>query len=207
MPVQAAAGTVIPHRGPGIGVRGGFLHIPQRHPSVQCRGNERVPQRMRPDRLADPGSAGGPPDDPRRTVAVQPPAVRSQEDRPIAALADGQVDRPGGARRSGMMTTLPPLRLITRVRCPCSTPSRSMFAPVASETRSPFRASSEISACSAGRPSPAATSSAPSSLRSSPWHGTHNPRGACGHARRVNDRAGLLRRRICRTRRWCTGGG
>ncbi len=40
-----------------------------------------------------------------------------------------------------------------------------MSAPVASETRSPFRASSEISACSGGGPSPAATSSAPSSLR------------------------------------------
>ena len=34
MPVQAAAGTVVPHRGPGIGVRGGFLHIPQRHPGI-----------------------------------------------------------------------------------------------------------------------------------------------------------------------------
>jgi len=41
----------------------------------------------------------GPADDPRRTVAVQPPAVGGQEDRPVAALADGQVDRPGGARR------------------------------------------------------------------------------------------------------------
>jgi hypothetical protein len=38
---------------------------------------------------------------------------------------------------------------------------------VASETRSPLRASNEISACSVGGPSPAATSSAPSWLRSS----------------------------------------
>jgi hypothetical protein len=37
---------------------------------------------------------------------------------------------------------------------------------LASETRSPFSASSEISACSDGGPSPAATSSAPISLRS-----------------------------------------
>ena len=36
-----------------------------------------------------------------------------------------------------------------------------MSAPVASETRSPLRASSEIRACSAGGPSPAATRSAP----------------------------------------------
>jgi len=40
-------------------------------------------------------------------------------------------------------------------------------AAPASQTRSPFSASSEISACSGGGPSPAATSSAPSSLRSS----------------------------------------
>ena len=43
-----------------------------------------------------------------------------------------------------------------------------MSAPVASETRSPLSASREISACSAGGPSPAATRSAPSSLRSRP---------------------------------------
>ena len=35
-----------------------------------------------------------------------------------------------------------------------------MSAPVASETRSPFSASSEISPCSAGGPSPAPTSRA-----------------------------------------------
>jgi len=70
------------------------------------------------------------------------------------------------ARASGMVTTLPPLRVIVIVRCPRSRPRCSMSAPVASETRSPFSASSEISACSHGGPSPAATSKAPSSLRS-----------------------------------------
>jgi hypothetical protein len=54
---------------------------------------------QRPDRFDDSGAAGDPTDDPRRTVAVQPPAVRSQEERPVTALADGQVDRPGSARR------------------------------------------------------------------------------------------------------------
>jgi hypothetical protein len=34
VPVQAAAGAVVPHRGQGIGVRGGFLHIPQWHPGI-----------------------------------------------------------------------------------------------------------------------------------------------------------------------------
>jgi hypothetical protein len=40
---------------------------------------------------------------------------------------------------SGMVTTLPPLRVMTRVRCPRFRPRRSISAPVASDTRSPFR--------------------------------------------------------------------
>jgi hypothetical protein len=32
-------------------------------------------------------------------VPVQPPAVTGEEERSFGALADGQVDRPGGARR------------------------------------------------------------------------------------------------------------
>ncbi len=51
---------------------------------------------------------------------------------------------------SGIVTTLPPLRVIVRVRCPRSGPMCSISAPVASDTRSPFSASSEISACSSG---------------------------------------------------------
>jgi hypothetical protein len=127
-----------------------------------------MPQRVRRDGLADPGAAGDRADDPPGAVPVQPPAVRGQEHRPAGAFADGQVDRPGRPWRvSGMVTTLPPLRVIVSVRCPRSRPRCSISAPVASETRSPFNASSESSACSAGGPSPAATSSAPSSLRSS----------------------------------------
>jgi hypothetical protein len=86
------------------------------------------------------------------------PSVRSPMARSIARAVRGA---------SGMVTTLPPLRVMVRVRCPRSRPRCSMSAPVASETRSPFSASSEISACSTGGPSPAAIRSAPSSLRSS----------------------------------------
>jgi hypothetical protein len=46
------------------------------------------------------------------------------------------------------------MRVMVRVRCPRSKPRCSISAPVASETRSLFRASSEIRACSAGEPSP-----------------------------------------------------
>jgi hypothetical protein len=80
------------------------------------------------------------------------PPVRSPMARSMARAVRGA---------SGMVTTLPPLRVITRVRWPRSRPRCSMSAPVASETRSPLRASSEIRACSAAGPIPAATRSAP----------------------------------------------
>jgi hypothetical protein len=75
-------------------VRGGVLRIAQRHAGVQGCGDERVSQRVRPGRLTDLRAAGGPADDPRGAVPVQPTAIGSQEQRPVAALADGQVDRP-----------------------------------------------------------------------------------------------------------------
>ena len=82
------------------------------------------------------------------------PSVRSPMARSIARA---------GCGASGIVTTLPPLRVIVKVRCPRSRPRCSMSAPVTSETRRPFRASREISACSSAEPSPAATSSVPSS--------------------------------------------
>ena len=80
-------------------MRGGFLHVAQRDAGVERGGDERVPQGVRPDGLGDPGAAGDPADDPPGAVPVQPPAIRGQEDGSFAALADGQVDRPRGARR------------------------------------------------------------------------------------------------------------
>jgi hypothetical protein len=51
------------------------------------------------DRLGYSRDAGDPAHHPRGAVPVQPPSVRSEEDRAFGALADGQVDRPGGAWR------------------------------------------------------------------------------------------------------------
>jgi hypothetical protein len=79
MPVQAAAVPVVPHPDPWIGMRGGLLHITQRHPGVKGGGNERVPQRMRRDDLGDPGAAGSRADDTPGAMPVQPPSVCSQE--------------------------------------------------------------------------------------------------------------------------------
>src|SRR6476661_9018701 len=58
-----------------------------------------VPERVGRDGLGDPGAAGGLADDTPGAMPVQPPPVRGQEHRPFGALADGQVDRPSGARR------------------------------------------------------------------------------------------------------------
>ena len=99
MPVEAAAGTVVADRGPRIGVRGGSLDIPQGDASVEGCGDERVAERVRPHLFSDPGPGSGPADDPGGAVPVQPLPARSQEDRPLGALADGQVDRPCGPRR------------------------------------------------------------------------------------------------------------
>ena len=60
-----------------------------------------MPQGVRPDGLGDPGTAGDPADNPPGAVPVQPPAISTEEDRALAPLADGQVDRARGTRRQG----------------------------------------------------------------------------------------------------------
>jgi len=101
--------------------------------------------------LVDPGPAGNASDDPTGAVPVQP--------RPSAAWNIGPSTRAPMARSiahavrgaSGIVTTLSPLQVTTMVRCPRSMPRALMSAPVASDTRSPSRASSE-----SGRGRPAA---------------------------------------------------
>src|SRR5258708_20203965 len=116
--------------------------------SFGCR-DESVAERVRPDGRADAGAASDPADHPGGAVPVQPAAIRSQEDRPVAAFADGQVDRPRRARRQRDADDLAALRAIVTVRWPRSVPSASMLAPVASETRRPFTPPPDISARSA----------------------------------------------------------
>jgi hypothetical protein len=140
VPVETAAGAAISHSGARIGVGGGFLHVAQRDPGIQRRGNERVSQSVRPNRLLIPARWAT-----RRTIRAAP--CRSSR-RPSEARKSGPSLRSPAARSiaravrgaSGTVTALPPLRVTTKVRCPRSTPRDSMLAPVASETRSPFRA-------------------------------------------------------------------
>src|SRR5215472_14706567 len=60
VPVEAAAGPVVAHRRAWVGVGGGFLHVAKRDSGVEGGGDERVAQRVRPDRFGDPGAAGYP---------------------------------------------------------------------------------------------------------------------------------------------------
>src|SRR5262245_24797239 len=86
---------------------------------------------------------------PARRVVLRTirPAPRRSSRRPSAARNTGPSVRSPMARSmaravrgaSGMVTTLPPLRVTVRVRCPRSRPKCSMSAPVASETRSPVQ--------------------------------------------------------------------
>jgi hypothetical protein len=115
MPVEAAAGATVPHRGAGLDVRGGFLHVAERHPGVET-GDERVPQRVRPDRFGDPARRAT-----RRTIRAAPcrssrcpsgpqkigSSTLSPTARSIARAVRGA---------SGMVTTFPRLRVMTRVR-------------------------------------------------------------------------------------------
>jgi hypothetical protein len=80
-------------------MRGRFLDVAERNSGVKGGGDERVPQRVRADGLGDPGPQGNPADDPRGAVPVQPASARGEEHRAACSLADGQVDRPGGAGR------------------------------------------------------------------------------------------------------------
>jgi hypothetical protein len=80
-------------------VRGGFLDVAERNLGVEGGGDERMPQRVGPDRLGDSGADGHPADDPGGAVPVQPLSVGGEEDRSFRAFADDQVDRPCGAGR------------------------------------------------------------------------------------------------------------
>jgi hypothetical protein len=67
---------------------------------------------------------------------IRPKRCRTpSKQRPGGALAEGQVDRPGGARGEGIVTTFPPLRVMTRVRCPRSRPGARCPRRSPSDTR------------------------------------------------------------------------
>jgi hypothetical protein len=99
VPVKGHSRPVVAHRRTRIGVARRLLHVSERDAGVEGGGDERVAERVRPDRLVDPGLAGEASDDPPSRVAVQRLAVPSEEDRAFYPLGDGQVDRSRRARR------------------------------------------------------------------------------------------------------------
>ena len=101
VPVQAGAGAVVAHSGARVGVGGGFLYVAERDPGVEGGSDEGVPQGVRADVLADARAAGHAPDDAGGAVPVQSPPGGGDEERPVGALADRQVDRPRYAGRAG----------------------------------------------------------------------------------------------------------
>jgi hypothetical protein len=69
------------------------LHVSERHAGVEGGGDERGPERVRPDRLVDPRLASQSPHDSPGGMTVEALTVASQQDGPLGPLADGQVDR------------------------------------------------------------------------------------------------------------------
>jgi hypothetical protein len=98
VPVKRLAAPVITHRRSRVGVTGRFLDVAQRYAGIQGRGDERVPQGVRPDPLADLSSAGDAPHDPPRGVAVQPLPSGIDEDRSVEPFTHGEIDGPGDLR-------------------------------------------------------------------------------------------------------------
>ena len=82
-------------------MRSCLLNVAQRDPRIKGGGDERVPQGVGRDDFGDPGASDDLADDPPGSVPVDLPAVSGHEHRPVGALGDSQVDRPGGARRVG----------------------------------------------------------------------------------------------------------
>jgi hypothetical protein len=80
---------------------------------------------MGPDRLGDPGPTGDAPDDAGGSVAVETSAAGAGEDRPLGSFADARSMALAVRGAGGVLTILPPLRRIVRIRRPRSRPTAS----------------------------------------------------------------------------------
>jgi hypothetical protein len=78
---------------------GCFLDVTQRDSGVERSGDERVPQRVRPDALGDPCLSGDSSDDPPGGVTVESSTGAVHEDRALDSLTDREVEYPGDPRR------------------------------------------------------------------------------------------------------------
>ena len=168
VPVEGHPGPVVAHGGARIGVAGRFLHVAQRHAGVEGGGDEGVPQRVRADPLGDPGPARDPADDPARGVAVEAPTVgprkigpsqRSPMARSIARAVRGA---------SGNGDDLAALAQDRQGAVPALEAERLDVGAGGLRDPQPVEGQQRDQGVLGGLPRPAATSSAPTSLRSSP---------------------------------------
>ena len=169
VPVEGDAGAVVAHRGARVGVAGGFLDVAQRDAGVEGGGDERVAQGVGSDSLGDPGAAGDAPHDParrrggrvgcRRRSRKIGPSLRSPMARSTARAVRGA---------SGMVTILPPLRMHGQGAVPALEAEAFDVGADRFRDPQPVERQQRDQGVIAGPASPAATSIAPTSLRSSP---------------------------------------
>jgi hypothetical protein len=72
------------------------LDVAERDAGVEGGSDERVPERVRTDGLGDPGPFRDSAEGAAGAVPIEPLPAGAQQDRPVKAFADGQVEAPGG---------------------------------------------------------------------------------------------------------------
>jgi hypothetical protein len=77
-------------------VTGSDLDVSQRDPGVESGHDERGAQHVRMH-APEPGTLPNRANPPMSRAPVKASAVTAPQDRPLVALTDGQVDRPGGS--------------------------------------------------------------------------------------------------------------
>lgn len=102
----------------GVGVTGGDLDVPDRHPRVQGSGDEAVPERVRRDVLAHAGLLREADDDAGGSLAVQPLAVAPQQQRAAGPFPGSESTARATRGGSGMTASLEPLPSTVTVRWP-----------------------------------------------------------------------------------------
>jgi hypothetical protein len=107
--IEVGASPVVVGRGAGVLVAGGELDVAQRHTGVEGRHDESGSQHVRVDQ-PEACSLADRPDPAMGGTTVQVVPVLAMQDRPLTALADSQVDGPGGSgdeRDDGRLVALP----------------------------------------------------------------------------------------------------
>ncbi len=168
VPVEGHAGPVVAHRGARVGMTGRFLNVEQRDTRIESGRDERMPQRMRSDPLENPGPSSDASHDPGGAMTIETATAAVTENRAGAVFPDGEIDRPCGSWRERDRHRFAALAMNNECAVPAleaelfdvGTDRFGPAEPVQREQRD-----QGMIACSGH---PAATSIAPTSLRSRP---------------------------------------